>query len=1154
MAESTFPEVPEKAEFPLFEEQVLAFWKEIDAFKESQRLAEEANRPPFTFYDGPPFATGLPHYGHILAGTIKDVITRYAHQTGHQVERRFGWDCHGLPVEYEIDKRLKIKSTADVEKIGIKAYNAECRSIVTRYCKEWESVVTRFGRWIDFRNDYKTMEPWYMESVWWVFKQIFDKGLVYRGFRVMPYSTAISTTLSNFEAGQNYKEVDDPAVVVTFPLVDRPEAAFLAWTTTPWTLPSNLALCTHPTMQYVTVKDTKSGKVYILAESRLVELYPKLKKKGYKGGEFEVLEKHSGEELKGMRYTPIFPYFEAHPNAFQVICDTYVTDDSGTGIVHCAPAFGEDDFRVCTSFGIIEKGGALPCPVDADGRFTEEVTDFAGQHVKDADPGICALLKERGRLLRKSIYRHNYPFCYRSQKPLIYKAVPGWFIRVEQVKERLLANNMQTYWVPSFVQEKRFHNWLENARDWNISRSRYWGTPLPLWVSEDLEEIVCVGSIAELEELSGVKATDLHRENIDDIEIPSKKGKGMLRRISDVFDCWFESGSMPYAQQHYPFERKEIFENKFPADFIAEGLDQTRGWFYTLMVISTILFDKPPFKNLIVNGLVLAEDGKKMSKSLKNYPDPIAVVNQYGADAVRLYLINSPAVRAEEVKFREMGVLGVVREVFLPWFNAFRFFVQNSERLDASGEAEGTFDRSQAEQVAEASKNIMDRWIMAALHGLIEVFQREMAAYRLYTVVPRLVEFIEMLTNWYVRLNRERLRNQAGDATDCRQSLCTLFTVLVTLCKLMAPFTPFFTEYMYQMLMVPDNTVKRSLAEGAGGFASKSVHFELIPEPNKSLLDEQIERTMKHMQDAINLQRLLRGNDLPLKRPVKEMILVHPDEATLTSLKTVEPYIIAESNVHKVSMTTDERKWCKLNAKADGRVLGKKLGKKFKAVFAAVKELTHEQLTEFQRTGQMEIEGEVLTTEDIKLERTVIADESRYRAKVSEENLCVIIDITEDPKLMREWLAREVLNRVQKLRKSSNVLVSDVLRVFLEVLDEPKKAHLLEALKENEESMIVPKLKAPLMPHALMQENAVIAGQGEDEVDGIKIRLTLVRPCLYVNPKAPVAVKSLLMSMDYGWVCNNGMEKVAINIDGKEHVLKRGEDYFLDAPEALKAM
>ena len=1151
MPGGTFPDVPEKASFPTFEEQVLAFWREIDAFKESLRQSEAEQRPPFTFYDGPPFATGLPHYGHILAGTIKDVITRYAHQTGHHVERRFGWDCHGLPVEYEIDKRLKIQSRADVDKIGIKAYNAECRGIVTRYCKEWESVVTRLGRWIDFRNDYKTMEPWYMESVWWVFKQIFDKGLVYRGFRVMPYSTAISTTLSNFEAGQNYKEVDDPAVVVTFPLKQSPDVAFLAWTTTPWTLPSNLALCTHPTMEYVKIKDAQSGKMFILAESRLVELYPKMKKKGYKGGEFEVLEKMVGEKLKGTEYTPIFPYFQAHPKAFRVVCDTYVTDDSGTGIVHCAPAFGEDDFRVCTAFGIIEKGGALPCPVDADGRFTTEVKDFAGQHVKDADPGICKLLKERGRLIRKSLYRHNYPFCYRSQTPLIYKAVPGWFIRVENVKEQLLRNNKDTYWVPSFVQEKRFHNWLENARDWNISRSRYWGTPLPLWASEDMEEIICVGSIEELEALSGVKATDLHRENIDHIEIPSKKGKGSLKRIPDVFDCWFESGSMPYAQQHYPFERKEVFESKFPADFIAEGLDQTRGWFYTLMVISTILFDKPPFKNLIVNGLVLAEDGKKMSKSLKNYPDPMTVVDQYGADAVRLYLINSPAVRAEEVKFRELGVLGVVRELFLPWFNAFRFFVQNSERLDASGEAPEAFNRAKAESVAESSRNIMDRWIIAALHGLIAVFQKEMAAYRLYTVVPRLVEFIEMLTNWYVRLNRERLRNQAGDADDCRKSLCTLFTVLVTLCKLMAPFTPFFTEYMYQMLMVPENTVKRTLSGGDSAFVTKSVHFEMIPKPNESLLDEQMERTMKHMQDAINLQRLVRGNDLPLKRPLKEMILVHPDAATLESLKTVEQYIIAESNVHKVTMTTDERKWCKLNAKADGRALGKKLGKKFKAVFKAVKQLTHEQLTEFQREGKMEIEGEMLTTEDIKLERSVIADESTYRAKVSEDNLCVIIDITEDPKLKNEWLAREVLNRVQKLRKSSNVLVSDVLRVFMQVMDSSKEPYLVNALKENEESLVLPKLKAPVFPHTLMQENAVVAGQGEDEVDGVKIKLYLVRPCVYVNAKAPVGVQSLLRSMDYEWLCTNGSEQVAISVDGKEHVLKRGQDYYLDAPEAL---
>ncbi|KHJ85814.1 tRNA ligase class I, partial [Oesophagostomum dentatum] len=492
------------------------------------------DRPRFTFFDGPPFATGLPHYGHILAGTIK---------------------------EYEVDKTLGIKGPNDILEMGIGKYNAECRSIVMRYSHEWETTVARMGRWIDFRNDYKTLYPWFMESVWWAFSELFKKGLVYRGVKVMPYSTSCSTPLSNFEAGQNYKDVVDPAVCIGFRLDENPNRMMVAWTTTPWTLPSNLALCVHPDLDYVVVK--------------------------------------------------------------------------------------------------------------------AEVTDFAGLYVKDADKQICKNLKERGLLIKQGEVKHSYPFCWRSDTPLLYKAVPSWFIRVEQIVPNLLANNEQTYWVPSFVKEKRFANWLRDARDWAVSRNRFWGTPINLWVSDDLEEVVCPGSIAELEQLTGTKITDLHRESVDHLTIPSKTGRGVLKRVTEVFDCWFESGSMPYAQNHYPFENKKSFEDNFPADFIGEGIDQTRGWFYTLLVLSTALFNKPPFKNLICNGLVLASDGNKMSKRKKNYPDPMEIVQKYGADALRLYLINSPVVRGENLRFREEGVRDLLKDVFLPWFNAYRFFVQN---------------------------------------------------------------------------------------------------------------------------------------------------------------------------------------------------------------------------------------------------------------------------------------------------------------------------------------------------------------------------------------------------------------------------------------------------------------------------------------------
>jgi len=900
-------------------------------------------------------------------------------------------------------------------------------------------------------------------------------------------------------------------------------------------------------MTYVKIKDVASSKLFILAESRLIEMYPKMKKKGYKGGEYEVVEKYTGADLKGKKYEPILPYFKDHPNAFQVLNDEYVTDDSGVGIVHQAPAFGEDDYRVCVAAGIIVKGGELPCPVDANGRFTAEVTDFVGEHVKEADKAICTMLKESGRLYRKDIYRHSYPFCWRSDTPLIYKAVPSWFIAVEEIKEKLVENNTKTYWVPAFVKEKRFHNWLENARDWNVSRNRYWGTPLPIWQSEDGEETVCIGSIEELEKLSGTKVEDLHRENIDHLEIPSQQGKGMLKRITEVFDCWFESGSMPYAQQHYPFEQKEEFEKGFPADFIAEGLDQTRGWFYTLMVLSTALFEKPAFKNLIVNGLVLAEDGKKMSKRLKNYPDPSLVVNKYGADALRLYLINSPVVRAEPLKFTEIGVLGVVREVFLPWYNAFRFLLQNSERLERTAGIK--FDRTSAESKSESSENIMDRWILAALHGLIDFVRKEMAAYRLYTVIPRLVKFIEQLTNWYVRLNRDRLKNAEGDVEDCTNSLSTLYTVLVNLSKLMAPFTPFFTEYMYQVLVVPENTVSRTLSSGSDVKAAvKSVHFEMIPTPNLNLLNKEMEEKMKYMQDIINLCRLARGNDLPLKRPIRELIIVHEDQKVLDTLKDVESYILAESNIKKITLSTDEKAWCKLSARADGRVLGKKLGKQFKAVLKAVQKLSHEELSKFQKDKVLEVEGVSLSTTDVLIQRTVIADEKKYRGQVSEDNISIILDIVEDDSLLEEWAAREVVNRVQKLRKNSGVAISDVLDVYIEVVKDDKKSATLEKQINNQKEFLVGRLKRPLLSMKALG-TAVVVGSSEDEIDGTKLNLVLAKPSVIAGSDLKAGVQSLVESMDYDWMKENAKECVSVVLDGENVSLHRGKDYFLDAME-----
>ncbi|NXE99265.1 SYIC protein, partial [Menura novaehollandiae] len=1106
-------QVPENISFPNEEEKILKLWKNLNCFKEC--LKQSKNRPRFNFYDGPPFATGLPHYGHILAGTIKDIVTRFAHQSGFHVDRRFGWDCHGLPVEYEIDKTLGIKGPEDVAKMGIEAYNNQCRGIVMRYAKEWEFSVTRLGRWIDFENDYKTLYPEFMESVWWVFKQLYDKGLVYRGVKVMPFSTACNTPLSNFESHQNYKDVQDPSVTVSFPLEEDPSVSFVAWTTTPWTLPSNLALCVNPELQYVKLrgKYKATGKIHILMESRLVALYKS-------DSEYEILDrqvhkllhlltfsifldqKFPGIALKGKKYKPLFDYFIQckDQGAFTVVVDGYVKEEEGTGVVHQAPYFGAEDYRVCMDFNIIRKDSVPVCPVDASGCFTAEVADFAGQYVKDADKHIIRWLKEKGRLIHSTSFQHSYPFCWRSDTPLIYKAVPSWFVRVEHMVEKLLENNAQCYWVPDFVREKRFGNWLKDARDWAISRNRYWGTPIPLWVSDDLEEVVCVGSMAELEELSGVKVTDLHRESIDHLTIPSRCGKGSLHRVPEVFDCWFESGSMPYAQVHYPFENKKELEDAFPADFIAEGIDQTRGWFYTLLVLSTALFGRPPFKNVIVNGLVLASDGQKMSKRKKNYPDPMNIVDSYGADALRLYLINSPVVRAENLRFKEEGVRDVLKDVFLPWYNAYRFLVQNVLILQHKDEGREFLYN---ENTVKESNNIMDKWILSFTQSLIQFFKAEMAVYRLYTVVPRLVKFVDVLTNWYVRMNRRRLKGENG-TEDCIMALETLFSVLFSMCRLMAPYTPFITELMYQNLktLIDPASVQEKNTE--------SIHYLMLPQVRENLIDKKIESAVSCLQSVIELGRVIRDRKtIPVKCPLKEVVVIHQDPEALENIRSLEKYVLEELNVRAVTLSADKARFgVRLRAEPEHTVLGRRLKGAFKPVMAAIKELSSEQLEKFQETGTIVVEGHELHGEDLRLMYQMTAGSAQFEAH-SDAQVLVLLDVTPDQSMVDEGVAREVINRIQKLRKKRNLVPTDEITVYYR--SQPEGEYLDSVIKEHLE-FIFATIKADLKPYPVPTSREVLI-QETTQLKGSELEITLVRgglcqsvgpACAYVNLKVCV--------------------------------------------------
>ncbi|KAL4253491.1 class-I aminoacyl-tRNA synthetase family protein [Abortiporus biennis] len=999
------------------EEKVIAYWREIDAFKTSLKLSE--GRPEYTFYDGPPFATGLPHYGHLLAGTIKDIVTRHAHVSGFHVTRRFGWDTHGLPVEHEIDKKLGITSSEDVHKMGIDKYNAECRAIVMRYSSEWRATVERMGRWIDFDNDYKTLNLSFMESVWWAFSELHKKGMVYRGHRVMPYSTGLLTPLSNFEAGLDYRDVNDPAITVAFPLVDEPTTSLLAWTTTPWTLPSNLALCVHPNFTYIKIHDEQHNQNFILHEGLLRTLYKDPKK-----AKFKKLGTFKGADMKGWRYVPLFEYFteQYEEKAFIVVNDSYVTDADGTGIVHQAPAFGEDDHRVAIANGILRPDELPPCPIDDAGKFTKEVPDFAGQHVKAADKEIQKALKAKGRLIVQSTINHSYPFCWRSGTPLLYRAIPAWFVRVSPIVDQLVANNKETRWVPQNVGEGRFGNWLVNARDWNISRNRYWGTPIPLWVSDDFEEIVAVGSVEELEKLSGVTGlNDIHREKIDDITIPSKQGKGQLKRIPEVFDCWFESGSMPYAQQHYPFENKDLFEKNFPADFVSEGIDQTRGWFYTLLVLSTHLFGKAPWKNLIVTGLVLAADGKKMSKSLRNYPDPNLIIDQYGADATRMFLVNSPIVRGDNLRFREEGVREVVSRVLLPWLNALRFFLGQVALHRKTGDFDFKYNPH-----APVSNNVMDRWILARCQSLIKLVREEMAAYRLYTIIPRLLDLVDELTNWYIRFNRSRLKGQDGKE-DTIQALNTLFETLFTLCRTMSSYTPFLTENIYQAL-------REFIPEDPAAGDTRSIHFILFPEVKEEYFDAVIERQVKRMQTVIELTRNIRErHNLSLKTPLRELLVFHPDAEYLDDVRSLQRYIQSELNVRDVVFTSDEKlSGVKYRAVADWAVLGRKLRKDLARVKNALPKVSSEEVKEYISTGKITVDGIPLVEGDLTVQRYIELPETSEAqfATHTDNDVVVRLDIQVHPELMGEWLAREMINRVQKLRKKAGLQATDDVDVF----------------------------------------------------------------------------------------------------------------------------
>lgn len=987
------------------EEAIISLWKQTDAFETSVSARPKSNR--YVFYDGPPFATGLPHYGHLVASTIKDIVPRYWTMRGYRVERRFGWDTHGLPIEMLMEERLGLSGPTSIREYGIAKFNEACRENVLRYTEEWRKVLERLGRWVDFENDYKTMDAPFMESLWWVFRQLWDQGLVYKAFRVMPFSWRLSTALSNFEANSDYRDVQDPAITAAMPLEDEKDTSLLIWTTTPWTLPSNLAIAVGADVDYVKVKMAE-GQYFILAEKRAEAVL---------GKSLDVVDRFKGATLVGRSYEPLFEDFRQHPNAFQVIVSDHVTTEDGTGLVHMAPDFGEDDFAACQKNGI-----GVVQSVDNEGNFTEAVSQFSGQNIKAADPAIIRTIKEMGRLVKHETIQHNYPFCYRSGTPLIYKAVPTRLIRVTSLKDRMVAHNKEIHWVPESIGQKRFGNWLADARDWNVSRNRFWGTPVPIWSCQDCEHEECIGSIADLATRTGAEIDDIHPHKIDHLTFPCEACGGDMARITDVFDCWFESGGMPYAQDHYPFEGSDTFEANFPAQFIAEGVDQTRGWFYTLLVLSTALFDKPPFKNCVVNGMVLAEDGSKMSKSKQNYPPPSNVLNRYGADALRAYLITSPVVRAEPFRFSESGVRDVVRTVLLPMQNAWSFFVQYAN-IDGFDGRDGLDDHGMP---AVEERSELDRWLLSVLQSLIKTVNEEMEGYYLYKVVPPTLSFIDDLTNWYIRRSRRRFWRSAEDQAGQFDKACayaTLYEVLVTFCKVTAPIMPFITESIYQNLVVEANVDEA---------APTSIHLCDFPEVDLTRIDERLESEVALVREVVSMGRALRErHKLKTRQPLRSVTIVHHDQSRLDTVERYSSLIKEELNVKAVLSRSDASSLASISFKANFKRLGPRVGRDMKVVAQGIANLDDQAWQSLTTGATIDIGGHDVQMEDVMVQQTPKNDVVIETLGA----LSIALDHDLDDALKLEGTAREVVSKLQKMRKETGLAITDRIELTVHTVD-----------------------------------------------------------------------------------------------------------------------
>jgi isoleucyl-tRNA synthetase len=987
-----FKQLTDKINYHSLESEILKFWDDRGVFKKS--VTSREGKPAFTFYEGPPTANGRPGIHHIMSRTLKDLVCRFKTMQGFQVHRKAGWDTHGLPVEIEVEKALGFKHKDEIVQYGIAKFNEECKKSVWKYKVDWEEMTRMMGYWVDLAHPYVTFENNYIESVWWALKQYFDKGMIYKGYKIQPYCPRCETPLSSHEVSLGYKDVKDPSVYVKMKVKGEDNTFFLVWTTTPWTLISNVALAVHSDIDYVRVEH--HGEKLILAEARL----------GVLGDEYTVLEKFKGSTLAGKEYERLYAYHFPKEKGWYVIEGEFVTTEDGSGIVHIAPAYGEDDYQIGRKYG-------LPTihPVDKSGNFGPEVTPWAHRFVKDADPEIIAELKHRGILYKKETHLHSYPHCWRCASPLLYYARESWYIRTTAYAQRMIELNNTIRWIPAEVGSGRFGNWLEENKDWALSRDRFWGTPLPIWLCEGCGNQKCVGSVQELKEGSHVPdPLDLHKPYVDGVTFVCKDCGGTMKRTPELIDVWFDSGSMPFAQWHYPFEHKDIFENSYPADFISEGIDQTRGWFYTLHSIGTFLFDKPAYKNVLVNELILYKQGQKMSKSKKNSVDPFELLRKYGADATRWYLVaNSPVWRP--TLFDEEGIAEVQRKFFSTLVNTYAFFALYAN-IDQ-------FEFTEA-RIPPAERAEIDQWILSELNSLVKNYMQWMSDYDVTRAARAISDFtIDQLSNWYVRRNRRRFwKSEKGkDKTAAYQ---TLYECMVAVSKLMAPFAPFLAEVLHQNLNAVTN-------QGD----PESVHLCYVPAVDESVINPVLEERMERAIKITSLVRAMRmKSNLKVRQPLKKIILPVSNEHDRAVIKQMEDVILEEINVKQIEFVTDDSGIVRKKAKPNFRSLGQKFGKTVQPIAARIREFTSQEISRLEREGTMVVPVNGVEYAIAKEDVEVLHEDLKGWMVESDGSLTVALDTELDDELIEEGLAREFVNRVQNMRKDAGFEVTDRIRIF----------------------------------------------------------------------------------------------------------------------------